>query len=473
MSKKKLSRRDFLRAAGASAALFAAGGRILGQDATATPTPAPTNTPLPLPEGAAGKLTVIHRTEYFEAVQTLFRETVTNFAAETGIELDISTANPEAFGDFLSKMQAAVAAGNPPDIAYTSNISIVQMHLLDLLEDVTDVVDEAERLYGATMPGSSPHKNAQFDGVWKAIPFFATSGAWFVRGDKLEAAGIDPTTDMETYDQRRDAALAISDADNEFWGWGLTPNQSGDGYGFLMSIINSYGGSYTDETGLVVTFNSPQTLAAVEWLTELYTGEMYAPALPPGILSWTDISNNEAYLAGTIGMTSNAFSVYAQSKRDENPVFPNTLVLRWPVGPSGLRTEAGSNAWLTIFKGSQNIDAAKELALHLLNPENLLPMAELGGGLVLPAYQNLWTEELLAVDPNFASVKDILSNPEPYIGASWPAQPSAAIAALAAASVPNQMMANVTSGRMTPAEAVADAHQRIVDIFEEGGIEQP
>ena len=36
-----------------------------------------------------------------------------------------------------------------------------------------------------------------------------------------------------------------------------------------------------------------------------------------------------------------------------------------------------------------------------------------------------------------------------------------------------QAAANVISGRMTPAEAVADGHQKIVDIFEEGGIMQP
>src|SRR5690606_24062225 len=90
-----------------------------------------------LPQGAAGKLTVIHRTEYFEAAQNMFRDTVANFASSKGAELDISTTNPEAFGDFLGKMSAAVRAGNPPDFAYTSNVSISQMHLLDLLEDVT------------------------------------------------------------------------------------------------------------------------------------------------------------------------------------------------------------------------------------------------------------------------------------------------------------------------------------------------
>lgn len=462
--KKRMSRRDFLRASAATGAgLFASSTplHLLAQDEQ------------DLPEGMEGTLTVIHRTEYFEQLQTLFRETLEQFAADRGVTLDASTANPEAFGDFLSKMQAAVAAGNPPDIAYSSNISVQQMHLLDLVEDVTDVVDEAESLYGDLMVGTNAHKNGEVDGVWKSIPFLAGSGAWFVRGDKLEEAGIDPLADLETYDQRRDAALAISDTDNEFWGWGLTPNQSGDGNGFLSRFINAYGGSFTDETGLVVTFDSDETLAAVEWLTELYMGEMYAPALPPGILSWTDISNNEAYLAGTIGLTVNAFSVYAQAKRDELDIFPDTVVLTYPKGSTDLNLNAGTNSWLHIFKGAQNIDAAKELSLYLIDPTQFTPMAALGGGLFLPAYQDLWTEELLAIDPNFEIVKEICSNPDPYQGAAWPADPNAAVDAVMAASVLTQMMANVTSERMTPAEAVTDAHNTIVDIYEEGGIMQP
>ena len=44
---------------------------------------------------------------------------VTDFAEANNAELDISTTNPESFGDFLGKMTAAVKAGNPPDLAYT------------------------------------------------------------------------------------------------------------------------------------------------------------------------------------------------------------------------------------------------------------------------------------------------------------------------------------------------------------------
>ena len=68
-----ITRRRMLRSSAATGVgLLAAGSgfRVLGQD----------NQNLDLPVGSAGKLTVIHRTEYFEQAQNLFRQIVTDFA---------------------------------------------------------------------------------------------------------------------------------------------------------------------------------------------------------------------------------------------------------------------------------------------------------------------------------------------------------------------------------------------------------
>ena len=50
---------------------------------------------------------------------------------------------------------------------------------------------------------------------------------------------------------------------------------------------------------------------------------------------------------------------------------------------------------------------------------------------------------------------------------------NAGIVAIRAQGVLEQSVANVIAGRMAPADAVKDAHQKIVDIFEEGGMMQP
>jgi len=509
--KRKLSRRALMRAAllGGSGALLAACGSTAGNEAmptsasvadapttapaaptvdapaapttaaaeptTAAPAASPTSaapaepTTAPLPEGAAGKLTVIHRTEYFESVQTQFRNAVTEFAGAKGSQLDISTANPEVFGDFLAKMQAAVQAGVPPDLAYHT-LSIPQMYSLDIVEDVTDVVEEAVRLYGDIVPVTAA-KNAVHEGRWYAVPYMSNTGGWFGRKDLFEAAGID-VNDLDTLDKRREAALQISDPDNKIWGWGITINKSGDGHGFIVDTLQAFGASFTDETGMKVTFNSPEAVEAVTWLAETYTSEKYKPMLPPGIESWTDTSNNEAYLAGTIGLTLNQFSIYAKAKEDKNPVFEGTALMRKPKTKDGKVLEAGSNGWFTIFKGAKNIDLAKELVLHMLQPDIFTPMVRDGGALFLPAYKNLWTDDMLAIDPNFATLKEIIFNPEAYSGTSHPADPNAVIDSILSASIPSQMMANVTNGTMTPEEAVKDAHDRIVLLFEEAGIPQ-
>jgi multiple sugar transport system substrate-binding protein len=91
----------------------------------------------------------------------------------------------------------------------------------------------------------------------------------------------------------------------------------------------------------------------------------------------------------------------------------------------------------------------------------------------MPAYENLWTDELLAADPNFAVIKEQCSVKEPFIGASWPAQPNAAIDAIRAQGILEQTVGNVIAGRQTPAEAATDGHNKMVQLFEEGGIMQP
>ena len=89
-------------------------------------------------------------------------------------------------------MTAAVKAGNPPDFAYTTNVSIAQLNTLDLVEDVSDVVAEAEAKYGKIMPGMNAAKTGQFDGKWKSIPYIGSANGYFARGDKLKEKGIDP-----------------------------------------------------------------------------------------------------------------------------------------------------------------------------------------------------------------------------------------------------------------------------------------
>lgn len=462
---RPMSRRQLLRLMGGAASMTA----LAACAVPVAPGGAPAGSEGAAPAEAPSTLVVNHRREYFAEMETLFAEAVQNWATENNVEVETSTVAAEANQDFVPKLLAQVEAGNPPDLVYHVRL-VQQLYAFDALEPVSDTVAEAIELYGD--PSYGHFLNNQIEGEWYGIPYINSGGGQFARRSAFEAQGIDPLTDLVTYDNIRDAALAISDADSEFYGWGRTVNRGGDGHGTVVDIIHNWGGQITNEDMTELTFNSPETIAAVEWLTELFTASQYAPALPPGIMSWTDSSNNEAFLAGNIGYTSNAASVYASAKADGNPIFEDTVVLNIPIGPYGEQfIGGGGNGQMQIPRGAKNVDGAKALAMHLLDPNIFLPISLVSAGLFLPAYARYYEmSEVVAAfeaDDNLARMGEQTQGRHP--GLSWPAGPSPYFDAINAQSVLNDMMAQTITQGVSPADAVAQAETRMVQIAEEMG----
>jgi multiple sugar transport system substrate-binding protein len=445
---KKVSRREMLKLLGVGAA----GAIAMSACRVALP-------------GQRRKMTVVHRREYFKEMEDLYAAAVTKWAEENNVELEISTVAAEATEDFVAKMVAAVEAGNPPDLCYHIRL-VKQLYFMDAVESVDDAVNDAIELYGDP-PFGQRFENF-IDGEWRGIPFMVHGGGQFARRDILEAGGIDPAS-LKTYDQRREAFLQISKPAEEMYGWGVTVNRSGDGNGFVENVIQNWGGHYTDADLTQLTFNSPETVAAVEWLTEIYAADKWAPMLPPGIMSWTDSSNNEAYLAGNVAYTHNAASVYAQAKADGNPVFGNTVVL-WPAqGPTGQDLISGGGGQHNIFKGAKQVALAKELALHMLKPEVFVPISTVSAGLFLPAYAKYYemdeVKQQFEADPNLQLMGQTAQGQHP--GSSWPADPNPFFDAIAAQAILTDMMARTITEGMKPADAVKEAEDRIALIADE------
>lgn len=471
MSASRMNRRHFLRLSalvGGSAALTACAVRP-ASEAPATQSAAETQ-PTSAPAPAGGKVQVLHRQEYFKELETQYKSQTEEYIRSLGYEPDVSTVNPELFGDFMAKMQAAVAAGNPPDLAYHVN-SPSQMRDLDLVGDHTEIVDALIQKHGEAVP-VSVYNNARLDGVWYSVPHSSNAGAWFVRKDWAEEAGVDLAA-LKTMQDRLDAARKMSNPAKQRYGWGMTVNKSGDGHGLITAAFQAFGGRAVDETGTKVTFNSPETVAGVQWLADIYTKPENKDILPPGVESWTDPSNNEAFLAGQIGMTVNAFSIYAKARADQNPILPNIGIVRFPLTNDGtLELGSGGSSYYTIFRGAKQVDAARQIILHFLDPQAFTPLSILGGGLVMPAYKNAWTEELLKADQAFPGLREIIFNPNPYLGFAHPSRPNSAIDAAFATGFLSEMMADVITGRKTAEQAVADAHNLMTQIFEEKGLPQ-
>lgn len=415
-------------------------------------------------------VTFFQKLQYYMAVQATIKDAVTNYTKSVGANVDISVQGPDA-GPNLTKLQAGVQAMMPFDMLDDISPGPGQYIALNLLTDVTDFVKQLTDAYGAAMPILPAGLTK--DGKYYAVPFFTSSDAWFLRKDKCAAKGIDPAT-IDTYEKARDAALAINDPANRFYGWGFSPYAAGDAAQLITHVVHSYGGGIQDKAGTKVTWNSPETVAAITFLSDIYTNPKYKPMLPPGYESWDGSGNNMAWLNGTIGMTANAFTLYAKAHDDKNPVFEQTYVLQRPKGPATMSgaLRGGQLGYFAIPKGAKNADLMKETIKYIMQPEQWSQVAAKGGGLILPAFESQWKNEFFKSDPNFTTLEAQVRDASGYNQYYYPGPITPGVDGVLAQKVLENMMSEIIQKNVKVSDAVKTADDQIRKIFEQFGVKQ-
>ena len=465
MSQSSLSRRRFLHISGAAVSALAL--------AACVPAPAPEAPAADVATGGAAvvsedtPLWVLQSNDFYQGYNDFVRKQIVDFATEKGWALEVAdTAGFLGGSADIQKISANVQSGDAPDL-WMHTVSVQQMRQLDNVVDVTDLVNEFITNYGEI--GPRMRKAVEVEGRLYALPFHGRSDGGWARSDVFEAAGIDVTA-LTTYDELREACLAVSDPAAEMWGWGMTVNRGGDGGYLVNRVLNAWGAFWTDETGTNVTLDTPEAVAAVEWLVDTYTNPNWEPMLPPGILSWTDPTNNESYLGGKVAYTQNAGTVYANAVVNNNPVAPVTIYDIPKGGPvlesfNGL----GGQNWLKIREG-KNPAAADELLRHFFSEEVLKGVYLAAPGYAVPAYEGNWDWEEITNNPVAMALKPVALDPSGWIGLGYPGPDTPQMGAVGNSNVHTDMVAAVLTGQATAAEAVAQAAERSVQIFQEFGV---
>jgi multiple sugar transport system substrate-binding protein len=425
-----------------------------------------------------GKLSVIIDSDFYPEHNAFIEKKVREFAAMMEYPLDFSTvASYTGAANISQKLTAAVQSGDPPDVL-THTEATATLRFLDVLEDVDNLQKQIIGDFGE--PYKAYKDQSLIDGKWYAVQHFSRAGGYWVRENALKAAGVDYKKDFADWDMTREALLKASKPENELWGWGLTGNRSGDGETVVKDQILMRGGQLCDETGQIVTLNKPPfneyAIAGLTFLKEIYTDPKYAKLLPTGVNSWTDPSNNEAYLAGKVFFTSNAGTMFAKAVVDKNPVADDTFLILPPkgTGPGGRVLASGGAAkrWFVI-KGAKNREAAEQLIRYMCSAEVQKEMFRISTGYVFPAYQWGWEEPELKSSAAAAHVTDIwkqyLTHESGYTGnGAYPALPNPWVSSLESSNFWTDTFGEVLGGK-SPADAVKSAHDRAVRVFKEFG----
>jgi multiple sugar transport system substrate-binding protein len=500
-AERRLTRRSILRYSFLSAAALSLAAACQ-QAATPAPTSAPAAPPTApaakpttaaapaattAPAGQAapavskatirGRFTIVQSRDFHPDHNTFVENKIKEFAQQQGYPLDHSYI--EAFagaGNVVDKLVATVQAGEPPDLLIHT-LGPAQLRFLDIIEEVDAVEQEIEKQHGKVLPGYT--KAARLDDKWWAVPHFGRTNGVFVRLSAFKEAGIDPFTELTDFTKLRDAALKISKPDREFWGWGRTANRSGDGDGVVRDLIHQSGGQITDESGQIVVLNKDPyrqgAIAGLTFLKEIFTDPKWASMLPPGIGGWTDPSNNEAWLAGKIGMTANAGTVYAKAVVDKNPVADDTYILTTPMGVGPMaRQVLGDTGSMNLFimKGAKNREAAEQLIRHLHTPAIYKEMFSISTGYVYPSREWGWDEPEIKESTYAKHITDVwrkvVSHPSGYNGTAYPGPPTPQANALDTSNFLTDMFGEILAGKPVE-DALKAGHDRAVRTYKEFG----
>lgn len=438
-----LTRRMALGLAGSTIAAAAMrGGEAWAQAASAIPTSPATMPNLPIESNA--ELRLIRPSRFVPPDEVIFRESLAKFTQQTGVKV---TADFVGWEDIGSQTAVTANTGAGPDIVVGFGES---PHIYtDKVIELTDICEYLGTKYGGWMFLGEKYGKKNRSNNWVGLPMGGSTGPVVYRKSAVTEAGFNEIPqDHAGFLNLMKGLKRI----NKPGGFTLG-NAVGDGNGTANWLLWSHGGRMVDDDGKVA-INSPETLASLNYLKELY------PTFVDGTLSWLDPSNNRAFLSSQVYLTANGVSLYFAAKND-----PATQALAQDMEhapmPHGVVDSAPQAATILnamVFKHTRFPNAAKALLAFMMESEQYDRW--LTGCLgywshPLKAYNNsaVWMS-----DPKIAIYKEGMNN-RFWSGYSGPI--TQASGTVASEYIMVQMYSSVASGQATPQEAIRSAERRI------------
>ena len=442
-----LSRRDFIRLSLMAAAATAAGCGRDGGPAETTKAATPT-------VRLSGDLRILQWSHFVPRHDQWFDPFARDWGTQVGVNVTVDHIDQ---AEIPARAAAEIAAGEGHDLI---EFIFPPANLEPSVLDLKDLNEEAVRRFGkqtelCTRSSFNPTtgKNYGFCHGWAPDPGNFRRSLW---------EKVDLRDGPTTYDQLLEGGGRVRQEQRIPLGIGMS-NEI-DSNMAARALIWSFGGSVQDADENV-TINSPETVAAVEFMTRLFRA-----AMTDEVFGWNAASNNQGLVAGQLSYILNSISAYRTAQK-VNAEVANDIFFTAPLkGPNG--TGLASAHAIPIYvipTHAKNPDAAKEFILHLMeNYSEATNNTELYTFSAFPdAVQELdgWLDK----DPfgsqpdNKLSLLKEATSWSTNVGHPGPA--SAAVGEVFGTFVLPQMMAKAATGQLSPAAAVQEAEGRIKTIY--------
>lgn len=376
MSRRKLTRRQFVAATAlSSAALVAA--------------------PYVRSARAAGSLSIGLWDHWVPNANAASTALVNEWAAKEKVEVSIDYITSNGNKNLVTIASEAQAKSGHDILAMPSWWPHAETELLEPMNDVmTQLIAQNGKV------NSAAEYLGQLNGKWHGVPFCIGSQ---IKGpcsridlmkkyagidvQEMYPAGAPPKADNWTLDSFLKAAEACQKGGFPF---GIGLGETSDSVDTAGVIFQAFGAHLVNAKG-DLTVKTDEVRQALEYYKKLIA------FLPPEVASWDDASNNRWLVSGKGAMIMNPPSAWAVAKRDAPQVAEQCWTHGFPAGPKG-RFAPYVPYFLATWNFSKNKEAAKSLILHLSQPDAVAKLVAASGGYDLPAYEKLttlktWAEE--------------------------------------------------------------------------------
>lgn len=292
-----------------------------------------------------------------------------------GLADDVTKAYPNlkvlfettSFPDYWDKLQTQLASGTEADIIAMQSLRTPSFAPRNALRPLKPFfAKDPEFKYDDF--ATTIQKGLSFKDEVYALAYDRGPIMLYYNKDLFDAAGVplpSPTEPM-TWEQFRDTAKKLTKADAGQYGFVYQPN-----FDSTINFIWSGGGDYMNDQETMCTLDSPDAIAAMEFVTGLWTKDKVAAPI-------TDIANTnfarETFYGGKVGMTTNGPWEFVNLRKSAKFTWD---IAPFPAGKAGsVSWDAGSG--FGISNKTKNPDEAWQ-ALKVLTGTDALKKLANGG----------------------------------------------------------------------------------------------
>jgi multiple sugar transport system substrate-binding protein len=195
-----------------------------------------------------------------------------------GITIEVTELD---WGTLYSKIVLDFATGNAPDVLTMHQTNLVQNHSLGILQPIDSFAQEAGLDIADFV--ESAWNGTEINGQHYAVPLDMHPLGLFYNKTAFEAVGLDPAQPPKTGEEFIEFGKLLTvdedgDGNPEQWGYGLGYS-GGMPFRLWMSLLWQQGGEVLTEDGTQAAFNTPEGIAALQFLHDLvYVHKISPPA---------------------------------------------------------------------------------------------------------------------------------------------------------------------------------------------------